>query len=126
MMYTMKRNEFIIIKAILDKVFSIIILILLSPLFLIIGVFIKLDSKGPVFFVQERAGKNGKIFRAYKLRTRVQGADKLTKGIIFGEDNPYITKVGKFIRRIGFDELVKLIKRGYEFIKSSNYLTISD
>jgi len=84
-------------------------LIVLLPIFAIIGVLIKLDSKGPVFFVQERAGKDGKIFKAYKLRTIVQGADKITKGIIFDEKNPYITKVGKFLRRTGFDELVQLI-----------------
>jgi len=96
MKYVKKQNEFIV-KVILDKVFSIIILIILFPLFLIIGILIKLDSKGPVFFIQERAGKDGKIFRAYKLRTMVQGADKITKGVIFGEDNPYITKVGKII-----------------------------
>jgi len=108
MKYVKKQNEFIV-KVILDKVFSIIILIILFPLFLIIGILIKLDSKGPVFFIQERAGKDGKIFRAYKLRTMVQGADKITKGVIFGEDNPYITKVGKIIRRTGFDELAQLI-----------------
>jgi lipopolysaccharide/colanic/teichoic acid biosynthesis glycosyltransferase len=86
-----------------------IALVVLLPIFAVIGIFIKLDSKGPIFFIQERAGEDGKVFRAYKLRTMVQGADKLTKGIIFGEDNPYMTKVGKFIRRIGFDELVQLI-----------------
>jgi len=79
------------------------------PIFAIICILIKLDSKGPVFFIQERAGKDGKIFKAYKLRTMIQGADKLTKGIIFGEENPYITKAGKFIRRTSFDELVQLI-----------------
>ena len=62
-----------------------------------------------MFFIQERAGKNGKIFRAYKLRTMLQGADKITRTIIFNEKNPYITKVGRFIRRTGFDELVQLI-----------------
>jgi len=86
-----------------------IALIVLLPIFAIIGIFIKLDSKGPVFFVQERAGKDGRIFRAYKLRTMVQGADKANKSIIFSKDDPRITKVGKFIRRTGFDELVQLI-----------------
>jgi len=103
------KKKDIIFKRIIDLLISGIGLILWFPIFVIIGVLIKLDSKGPVFFIQERAGKDGKIFRAYKLRTMVQEADKLTKGIIFGEDNPYITKVGKFIRRIGFDELVQLI-----------------
>ena len=103
-----KKSGFFI-KRIFDILASGIALIVLLPVFAIIGIFIKLDSKGPAFFIQERAGKGGKIFRAYKLRTMVQGADKITKGVIFGEDNPYITKVGKFLRRTGFDELVQLI-----------------
>lgn len=86
-----------------------IALIVLLPIFALIGIFIKLDSRGPVFFIQKRAGKDGRIFRAYKLRTMVQGADKVNKGTIFGKDDPRITKVGKFIRRTGFDELVQLI-----------------
>jgi len=103
----MKQNEFII-KAILDKVFSIIILILLSPLFLIIGVFIKLDSKGSVFFVQERVGEGGKIFRAYKLRTMVDNAEKLGLGYEIAKDDDRITRVGKHLRW-GIDELPQLI-----------------
>ena len=86
-----------------------IALAVLLPIFAVIGIFIKLDSKGPVFFIQERVGKEGKVFRAYKLRTMTQGAEKITKGVIFGEDNPCITKVGKYLRRTGFDELVQLI-----------------
>ena len=105
----MKNKKTFFLKRIIDVVVSGIGLILLFPIFVVMGVLIKLDSKGPIFFVQERAGKDGKIFKAYKLRTMVQGADKITKGIIFGEDNLYITKVGKFIRRTGFDELVQLI-----------------
>ena len=104
------RKKFqLILKRIFDIFASGIALIVLLPIFAIIGIFIKLDSKGPVFFIQERAGKNGKIFRAYKLRTMLQGADKITRTIIFNEKNPYITKVGRFIRRTGFDELVQLI-----------------
>ncbi len=107
MMYIMKRNESIL-KVILDKVFSIIVLILLSPLFLIIGVFIKLDSKGPVFFIQERAGKDGKIFKAYKLRTMVDNAEKIGLGYEIAKDDSRITRVGKYLRW-GIDELPQLI-----------------
>lgn len=104
------RKKFqLILKRILDIFASGIALIVLLPIFAIIGIFIKLDSKGPAFFIQERAGKNGKIFRAYKLRTMIQGADKIKRTIIFGEEDPYITKVGRFIRRTGFDELVQLV-----------------
>ena len=104
-----KMQKGSVLKRIIDVVVSGIGLIILFPIFVIIGILIKLDSKGPVFFIQERAGKDGKIFKAYKLRTMIHGADKITKGVIFGEDNPYITKAGKFIRRTGFDELVQLI-----------------
>jgi lipopolysaccharide/colanic/teichoic acid biosynthesis glycosyltransferase len=99
----------LILKRIFDIFASGIALIVLLPIFAIIGIFIKLDSKGPAFFIQERAGKNGKIFRAYKLRTMIQGADKIKRTTIFGEKNPYVTKVGRFIRRTGFDELVQLV-----------------
>ena len=108
-MKTNKKQVGFVLKRIFDIFASGIALIVLLPIFAIIGILIKLDSKGPVFFIQERAGKDGKIFKAYKLRTMIQGADKITKGIIFGEDNPYITKVGKLLRRTGFDELVQLI-----------------
>jgi len=108
--FKINRKEFqLILKRIFDILASGIASIVLLPIFAIIGIFIKFDSKGPVFFVQERAGKNGKIFRAYKLRTMIQGADKITGTIIFDEKNPYITKVGRFIRRTGFDELVQLV-----------------
>ena len=103
----MKRN--IILKNLFDKVISFIGLILLFPIFIIIGVLIKLDSKGPVFFVQERVGKDGKLFKIIKFRTMVVGADKKTEGIYIDEKNPYITRVGRFLRRWSIDELPELI-----------------
>jgi len=107
MKHVVKRNEFIV-KVILDKVFSIIVLILLFPLFLIIGVLIKLDSKGPVFFVQKRAGKDGKIFKAYKLRTMVNNAVEMGLGYEIAKDDSRITRVGKHLRW-GIDELPQLL-----------------
>jgi len=83
-----------------------IALVVLLPIFGIIGIFIKLDSKGPVFFVQERAGKDGKIFKAYKLRTMVYNAEKMGKGL--RKDDPRITRIGKILRW-GIDELPQLI-----------------
>ena len=99
----------LILKRIFDILASGIALVVLLPIFVVIGIFIKLDSKGPVFFVQERVGKDGKIFKAYKLRTMVQGADKKTEGIFINRDNLYITRIGKFLRRSGIDELPQLI-----------------
>jgi lipopolysaccharide/colanic/teichoic acid biosynthesis glycosyltransferase len=81
-------------------------LVVLLPIFAVIGIFIKIDSKGPVFFVQERAGKDGKVFRAYKLRTMVDNAEKLGKGL--RKNDPRITRVGKCLRW-GIDELPQLI-----------------
>jgi lipopolysaccharide/colanic/teichoic acid biosynthesis glycosyltransferase len=107
MKYVVKRNESIV-KVILDKFFSIILLILLFPLFLIIGVLIKLDSKGPVFFIQKRVGKDGKIFRAYKLRTMVENAEKFGLGHEIEKNDSRITRVGKYLRW-GIDELPQLI-----------------
>jgi len=104
------RNKFLLfLKRIFDILVGGIGLIILFPIFVIIGILIKLDSKGPVFFIQERAGKDGKIFKAYKLRTMVQGADKVLGNIAINEENPYITKFGKILRRTGFDELPQLI-----------------
>ena len=96
-------------KEIFDKVVAFIALIILSPLFLIVAVLIKIDSKGPVFFMQERVGKNGKIFKTFKFRTMVVGADEKTKGIYIDKENPYVTKIGKFLRRSGIDELPQVI-----------------
>jgi len=103
------KNKDLILKRIIEVVISGIGLIILFPIFVVIGVLIKLDSKGPIFFVQERAGKDEKIFKVYKFRTIVQGANKIIKSIIFDEKNSYITKVVRFLRRTGIGELVQLI-----------------
>ena len=66
-----KKRRGIVLKRVIDVVVSGIGLIILFPIFVMIGILIKLDSKGPVFFIQKRAKKDGKIFRAYKLRTMV-------------------------------------------------------
>ena len=99
----------VILQRIFDILASGIALIVLLPIFAIIGIFIKLDSKGPVFFVQNRAGKDGKIFKEYKLRTMVQEADIITGNITLNKENLYITCIGKILRRIGIDELPQLI-----------------
>lgn len=83
-------------------------LIILSPLFFILAIWIKLDSKGPVFYKQIRVGRDGKDFPLYKFRSMRVGADK--KGLITvgGKDNR-ITKVGYFIRKYKLDELPQLL-----------------
>ena len=96
-----------ILKRILDILASGIALVVLLPIFAIIGIFIKLDSKGPVFFIQKRAGKDGKIFRAYKLRTMMDNAVAIG-GKKISQDDSRITRVGKHLRW-GIDELPQLI-----------------
>lgn len=97
------------IKRIFDFFVSLIALILLFPLFLIISILIKLDTKGPVFFIHERIGQNGKPFFPIKFRTMKEGAIKEGLGYNVAENDPRITRVGKFLRKYGLDELPQLI-----------------
>ncbi len=107
--FKINRKKFpLIIKRIFDILASGIALIVLLPIFVVIGIFIKLDSKGPVFFIQKRAGKDGKIFRAYKLRTMVDNAENVGLGYEIAKDDNRITRVGKCLRW-GIDELPQLI-----------------
>jgi lipopolysaccharide/colanic/teichoic acid biosynthesis glycosyltransferase len=96
------------LKRIIDVVISGIGLIILFPIFVVIGILIKLNSKGPVFFIQERVGKDGKIFKAYKLRTMVDNAENIGLGYEVAKDDSRITQVGKYLRW-GIDELPQLI-----------------
>lgn len=100
------------IKHMLDKVFGIILLILLSPILLILILAVKLDSKGPVIFKQKRLGKNGKIFEMYKFRTMYVDAPDLRNedGSTFNsDDDPRVTKVGKILRKTSLDELPQIL-----------------
>lgn len=95
-------------KRLFDIVSSAIGLLLLSPLFIFVAIWIKLDSKGPVFYRQTRVGKDGKDFRIYKFRSMRQGSDK--KGLItVGGRDPRVTRSGYFIRKYKLDEFPQLI-----------------
>ncbi len=98
-----------VLKRVFDIFASIIGLILLSPLFSFVAILIKLDSSGPVFFLQERIGKNKKSFFPYKFRTMVQGAADKGLGFTVAKDDERITKIGKFLRKYGIDEFPQLI-----------------
>jgi exopolysaccharide biosynthesis polyprenyl glycosylphosphotransferase len=98
-----------VIKRTFDVVFASVVLLLSSPLFVIIPAFIKLDSKGPVFFSQERVGLDGKAFRLLKFRTMKTDAEKETGPVWARKDDPRTTRVGKFLRRFSLDELPQLI-----------------
>ena len=105
----LKHKRFsLIIKRIFDFLASLILLIILSPIMIILAIMIKLESKGPVFYMQERITKYGKKFRIFKFRTMVQDADKKGALVTMGQD-PRITKVGNKIRKCRLDELPQLL-----------------
>ncbi|WP_455390364.1 sugar transferase [Oscillatoria salina] len=107
-------------KRIFDLVVAAGILIVLSPVYLLIAIAIKVDSTGPIFYKQTRVGLHGRHFKVWKFRTMVVNADQLLKqleaqneikgGVLFKmKDDPRITKVGKFLRRYSLDELPQVI-----------------
>lgn len=114
------KKVYIKIKRVIDVIFASIALILLSPVFAIIAIAIKIDSKGPVFFAHKRIGKNGNIIKLYKFRSMVINAEELIKSFTPEQmkeykenykltNDPRITKVGKFLRKTSLDELPQLI-----------------
>lgn len=115
-----KNNTYLAVKRGIDVFLSSIALIILLPVFAIIALAIKLESKGPIFFKHTRIGKEGKIIKIYKFRSMVQNAEELIKKFTPEQmkeykenyklaDDPRITKVGKFLRKTSLDELPQLI-----------------
>lgn len=96
------------VKRVFDVVVSFIILLLLSPFFLILAAAIKIDSKGPVFYRQIRVGRYNKDFKIFKFRTMVQDADKIGLPLTVGDD-PRVTRVGHLIRKLRLDEFSQLL-----------------
>ena len=104
------RNLNLLIKRLIDFFGSLFGVIILLPLLLIIALSIKLTSQGPVFFKQDRLGKDGKIFKILKFRTMVVNAEKIGDGLfVKTEQDNRITKVGRILRAISLDELPQLI-----------------
>ena len=114
------KINYMSVKRVFDLVSSTIGLIMLSPIFLILAIIVKLDSKGPVFFAHTRYGKNGKKFKMYKFRTMYENAQDMIndftpeqmkewKENFKLQDDPRITKVGKFLRKTSLDELPQLL-----------------
>ncbi|MGL4694354.1 sugar transferase [Enterococcus larvae] len=98
------------IKRILDIFFALFLGLILSPILLAIAILIKINSKGPVLFLQERVGKNKTVFKICKFRTMITDAEKSGDGLfVFSENDNRITKVGKFLRKTSLDELPQLI-----------------
>lgn len=90
-----------------DKLLALILLVLLSPIIITLSIWIKLDSKGPIFYRQERVTRYGRIFRIFKFRTMISDADKVGSLVTVGQDNR-ITKVGHIIRKYRLDEVPQL------------------
>lgn len=97
------------IKRSLDIFFSLLMLLLLWPFLIIIAIAIKIDSKGPAIFVQERLTLDGKIFKMLKFRTMVVDAEKKGTGAYSFENDPRITKLGAVLRKLSIDELMQLV-----------------
>lgn len=95
-------------KRLFDIIFSFLGLMVLSPLFLLLAVWIKLDSRGPVFYRQVRVGRHNRDFRIFKFRSMRVGSDKGSLVTIGGRD-PRVTRSGYYIRKLKLDELPQLI-----------------
>lgn len=100
---------YVIVKRVIDFVLSLIALIVLSPLFLILAIWIKSDSPGPVFFRQKRVGKDKTLFQIYKFRTMRSDTPKDTPTHLLNDPSSFITKSGHFLRRTSLDELPQII-----------------
>lgn len=118
--HSRKFNEvsYLRIKRFLDIIFCIVALPFILTILALLFIIIKLDSRGPVFFAQERTGKDGRRFRMFKLRTMVQNADELKEDFLHLNElnypdfkiknDPRITKVGSFLRKTSLDELPQI------------------
>ncbi len=95
-------------KRLFDIVVSAVMLILLSPVFLILAIAIKIDSPGPVFYRQERVTRYGKHFRIHKFRTMVNNADK-QGSLVTSKNDSRVTRIGKMIRKCRLDEVSQLL-----------------
>ena len=100
---------YIHVKRIIDFVLAFIALVLLSPLFLVLALWIKMDSKGPVFFKQKRIGINRSFFQIYKFRTMLSETPSDMPTHLLDNPDAFITRSGRFLRKTSLDELPQLI-----------------
>jgi lipopolysaccharide/colanic/teichoic acid biosynthesis glycosyltransferase len=108
-----------ILKRLVDLIFSSITLTLLAPVFLLIAVAIKLDSAGPVFYIADRIGKNGRVFRCFKFRTMIRDAERRQQSLMHRNErdrilfkiahDPRVTRMGRLLRKYSLDELPQFI-----------------
>lgn len=104
-----KKRLYLKVKRGIDFTIGVVGTIILSPVFLVTAIAIKLDSPGSVFFLQDRIGKDGKVFKIIKFRSMCVGAEHTGSGVYSGKGDARVTRVGKFIRATSIDELPQLI-----------------
>ena len=118
-----KRYFYLSLKRLFDIILSSILLLLIWPLFVLVAILIKIDSKGPVFLDQKRLGKDGKLFKIYKFRSMVDHAEDVLEEMMENdpkirleyetnkklENDPRVTRIGKFIRKTSIDELPQIL-----------------
>ena len=103
-----KKSVSLFFKRVFDVVVALVLLLILLPVFIVVAIAIKIDSRGPVFYRQERITQYGKVFRIFKFRTMVVDADKIGAHVTTKGD-PRITRVGRVIRKLRLDEICQLI-----------------
>lgn len=96
------------LKRVIDLIISLLILVLSAPITILTAIAIKIDSKGPVLFKQERLGQNGKPFNVLKFRSMIQDAEKYTGPVWSQKDDPRVTRMGKFVRKVRIDEIPQM------------------
>ena len=95
-------------KRVFDLFLSLFALLLLCPILILLALLVKLDSKGPILFKQERIGRNGRVFKILKYRSMVVNAEHTGSGVYSGKGDARVTRVGRFIRATSLDELPQL------------------
>jgi len=93
----------------MDIALSLGLIVFSIPITIISALIVKLESKGPIFYKQERMGLNGKIFKIYKFRSMVSDAEKISGPVWSTKDDPRITRFGKFIRKVRIDEIPQML-----------------
>lgn len=98
-----------LIKPVLEAIIALILFILLIPVMVVLAIVIKCDSRGRIFYTQERVGKDGRKFTIMKFRTMVENAESLTGAVYAADNDPRITKIGRFLRKWRLDEIPQLL-----------------
>jgi len=128
-----------IIKRVFDMSLTLLLLLLTWPVFILLGLLVQLDSKGPILYTQKRLGKDGKLFDSYKFRTMFQDADEKLEEVLAADhdayqeyqtyhkltNDPRVTRIGKIFRRYSLDELpqfINVLKGDMNLIGPRSYL----